>query len=456
MNQEQPLILVCDDDTEVLQSLHLSLRSSFQVHTASTVAKAKQLAQENEYDAAIIDLNYEGQELDGVHLLDFLGKHTPGTFLIVLSGDSSVKRVIEAMRRKLFEFIQKDGEYFDRLLNTLQRATQLKQVKRDQAIQKYLTQSPKVKDVLAQAERILSSASDAPILILGETGSGKEFLAQHIALNLKKKVIVSNMGAIPKDMAESILFGHEQGAFTGATSNKIGLIEAAHGGFLFLDEIGECSPPIQTKFLRVLQEKEVQPVGSTKVKKVNVRFIAATHRDLSLMVEQGLFRLDLLQRLNTFILTLPPLRERPEDVIFYSNMFLDELKDDDVRYTITPDGEAELLRYQWPGNIRELRSVIERIVVLSNRTVIDQRAVSEAIQIAQSKSESKVNRIEVAEDNAKREELIKALHECKGNKRHTAHRLGVSEATVYRWVNEYGLQRSFNHRAFKKTEVSAS
>jgi transcriptional regulator with GAF, ATPase, and Fis domain len=139
-------------------------------------------------------------------------------------------------------------------------------------------------------------------LILGETGTGKEFLAQHIALNLKMKAVTANMGCIPKEMAESILFGHERGAFTGAVSNKAGLIETAHNGLFFLDEIGECSASVQAKLLRVIQEKEVQALGSNKTKKINVRFIAATNRDLNKQVADGTFRLDLLQRLNTFVL----------------------------------------------------------------------------------------------------------------------------------------------------------
>ncbi|MEK7530214.1 MAG: sigma-54 dependent transcriptional regulator [Patescibacteria group bacterium] len=438
---ERPLILICDDDAEFLKSLQLSLRSNFEIHAANTVVQAKALAGRYEYDAAIIDLNFEGQELDGIHLLDHMGKRSPGTFLIVLSGDKSVRRVVEAMRRKLFEFVHKEGDFFYQLHSSLTRATQLKRAKAAQAAQRYLTESPQVKEILKTAERILASSMDAPILIVGETGSCKEFLTQHIAHALKMRLVAANMGGIPKDMAESILFGHERGAFTGAVANKMGMIESAHDGIFFLDEIGECTPAVQAKLLRVLQEKEVHPLGAIRPRKIKVRFIAATNRELEQMVSEGTFRLDLLQRLNTFVLRLPPLRARPEDILFYANLFLEECGDADVCYTITPEGAKTLLAHPWPGNTRELKSVIQRIVVLSNKRIIDANTVLEAIGLGKDPSANSVghSKVAVLEDNFRRGELIKALKDSGGNKRMTAKGLGVSEATVYRWVKDFGI-----------------
>lgn len=450
----KPLILICDDDSEILQTLHLSLRSSFEIKTANCVLKAKKLADENDFDAAIIDLNFEGQEFDGIHLLDFMSKKFPGTFLIVLSGDSTIKRVIEATRRKLFEFIVKDGNYFDALLLTLTRATQLRIANREQAQKRFLTQSSEVKAILQKVDVILRSNSEAPILILGETGTGKEFLAQHIAMNLKMNAVTANMGSIPKEMAESILFGHERGAFTGAIANKTGLIETAHNGLFFLDEIGDCSSDIQTKLLRVIDQKEIQAVGSNKTKKINVRFIAATHRDLEKQIQDGTFRLDLLQRLNTFTLRLPPLRERPEDILFYVNLFVEELTENGTRFTITPDGEQELLSHRWPGNVRELRNVIERIIVLSPILKIDKETVAEAIQLGKSPSEVQISKVGVVKSNARRDELVKALTEYSGDKSKAAINLGVSKATLYRWMKEFDLTKILSVEAFKKSGVT--
>ena len=450
----KPKVLICDDDAEILQTLHLSLRSSFEVVTANSVEMAKKLVAELDFDAAVIDLNFEGQEYDGIHLLDFMNKESAGTFLIVLSGDTSTKRIVDATRRKHFQFIVKDEDYFESLINSLKNATQLSFANKQQAQIKYRTQSETVKNVLRQVDTILRSNSEAPILILGETGTGKEFLAQHIALNLKMKAVTANMGCIPKEMAESILFGHERGAFTGAVANKAGLLETAHNGLFFLDEIGECSSSVQTKLLRVIQEKEVQALGSNKIKKINVRFIAATNRDLNKLVDEGTFRLDLLQRLNTFVLKLPALRERPEDIIFYANLFIDELTQEGDRFFLTPDGENELLAHRWQGNIRELRNVIERIIVLSSKTTIDRATVLEAIGYGQSSHDINLKRVEVVETNARKEEVIKTLNEFNGNKRKAAVSLGISEATLYRWLKEFNLSKTLSAQAFRDKSES--
>lgn len=448
MNQK-PFILICDDDSEMLRSLSLSLRFNYEVVTANSVSRAKEFAGKYDFDAAVVDLNFEGQEYDGVHLIDFLSKQTPATFLIVLSGDSSTKRVVEAMRRNLFEFVVKDENYFERLVKSLKESTQMRMVKKASAVEKYLTQSKAVKEVLEKVELIIRSKTKASILIRGESGTGKEFLAQHVALNLNQRAITANMGCIPKDMAESILFGHERGAFTGAITSKTGLIETAHNNIFFLDEVGECPPSVQTKLLRVLQEGEIQPLGSNKTKNVDVRFIAATHRNLEELVEEGTFRFDLLQRLNTFVLRLPALRERPEDILFYANLFVNELAQDGQRFSITPEGELELLNYSWPGNIRELRNVIERIIVLSSKTLIDREVVCEAIQLGKSPSEVKVTPAQIVKSNARRDELIKALTESNGNKRLAAMSLGIGEATIYRWLKEFNLSTVLSSHSLK-------
>lgn len=446
----KPKVLICDDDSEILQTLHLTLRSSFDVVTANSVEKAKKYVCEDNYDAAVIDLNFEGQEHDGIDLLDFMNKESAGTFLIVLSGDTSTRRIVEATRRKHFQFIVKEDGCYDILTKALRNATQLSVANRQKAQEKYLTQSPAVKQVLKTVESILRSSSQSSILIQGETGTGKEFLAQHISLNLKMKAVTANMGCIPRDMAESILFGHERGSFTGAVANQTGLIETAHNGIFFLDEIGECSSSVQAKLLRVLQEKEVQLLGSNKAKKINVRFIAATHRDLKKLVHEGAFREDLYNRLNTFILTLPPLRERPEDIIFYANLFIEQLAHGGDSFFLTPDGENELLAHRWSGNIRELRNVIERIIVLSNRTAIDKAAVIDAIGCGHSSTELMLTRAEVVETNARKEEVIKTLNEFNGNKRKAAVSLGISEATLYRWLKEFKLSKTLSAQAFRE------
>lgn len=452
----KPTILICDDDSEILQTLSLSLRSVYDVTTVNTVEKAKRLCDIEKFDIAIVDLNFEGQENDGIHLLDFLNKTTPSTYLVVLSGDTKTKRIIEATRRRLFEFIVKDATYFKNLTLCLNKVQQLILARKEKSNKKYLTKSSVIEETLLKIDAVLRSNSNSPILILGETGTGKECLAQHIAENLGIKSVTANMGSIPTETAESVLFGHERGAFTGAITNKTGLIEAAHNGIFFLDEIGECSSAVQTKLLRAIQEKEVQPLGANKAKKINVRFIAATHRDLNKQVNEGSFRLDLLQRLNTFVFKLPALRERPEDILFYARIFIEELSENGTNFSFTEDGEKELLAYGWPGNIRELRNVIERIVVLSPKLSIDKNIVVEAIEVGRLSQSTFITKAEVVATNAKKDELIKTLNEFKGNKRQSAISLGVSEATLYRWIKEFNLTDKLNQTVFKsKGEIIA-
>lgn len=447
----KPKILVCDDDSEMLKSLSLSLRSSYEVVTANSVSRAKVLVAETEFDAAVVDLNFEGQELDGIHLIDFFSKRSPSTYLVVLSGDNSTKRIVEATRRSLFEFVVKDELYFEKLIVSLRNATQLSLARRESAYSKFQTQSKEILTTISKIEAIVRSNSTSPILIQGESGTGKEFLFKYISHALKMKSIAVNMSNIPKDTAESILFGHERGAFTGALSNKTGLIETAHNGLLFLDEIGECSQAVQAKLLRVIQEREIQPLGSTKTKKVDVRFIAATHCNLEERVRAGTFRLDLLQRLNTFVLRLPSLRERPEDISFYANLFVSESADEKRRFSITADGEQELLRYTWPGNVRELKNVIERITVLSSKFSIDSQIVRDAIELGRAPMERKALPIQTVELNARKEEVVKALSASRGNKRIAALNLGVSEATLYRWLKDFNIAKSLSVESYKNS-----
>ncbi|MDZ4660143.1 MAG: sigma-54 dependent transcriptional regulator [Pseudomonadota bacterium] len=441
----KPSILICDDDPEMLQSLELSFKHQYNVFTADTVKRGQSLVGQFRTDVAIIDLNFEGQEKDGIALIDYLSCNFPQIYLIVLSGDKSVRRVIEATRRRLFDLILKEEDFFEKLSIAIKRVCQIKAANDENAVRKYLTDSKQVKLVLQQADRILKSKSDASILILGDTGTGKEFLAQHIAMKLKKKIVAANMASIPKETAESELFGHEKGAFTGAVSNKIGLFEQANDGIFFLDELGECSLPLQAKLLRVLQEKEVQPLGSTRPRKIKVRFIAATNCDLGRMVSEGSFRLDLLQRLNTFVFTLPSLRERPEDIVFYANLFLEEFSCMVERFTLAADGVKALLSHSWPGNIRELRNVIQRIVILSDRRVIDGQSVIAAVNLGANSSlgapQAPVvfSRMHVLNETIKKEELEKALAEFAGNRRLVAQSLGVSDRTIYRWIRDFDI-----------------
>ena len=223
------------------------------------------------------------------------------------------------------------------------------------------------------------------------------------------------------------------------------MVESANNGLFFLDEVGDCTLDIQAKLLRVLQEKEVMPLGANRARSIKVNFIAATHKNLNEMALAGDFREDLLQRLNTFVLRIPPLRERPEDIIFYANLYLEECGDEGVHYTISNDGIEVLLSYNWPGNIRELKSVIQRFVVLSNRTILNAEAARSAIGIGElAPQKSGATIIEVKENKIKKDELVKAIISFDGNKQEAAKSLGVNVRTIQRWVTKFDLNNTLS------------
>ncbi|HXH75388.1 MAG TPA: sigma-54 dependent transcriptional regulator [Bacteriovoracaceae bacterium] len=434
-----PRVLICDDDRYILLSLKLALRPFYHVFEADNVPSAQALISTIDFDVAVIDLNFVGQELDGIFLMDYFAKRSPDTIQVILSGDTDVTRAVKAANRRPFQFIHKSNDNKDELLSTISRAVNLKKAKEAEAINKYLSNSPKVKDVLMVAKKIMEKDKSASILITGESGSGKEQLVKHICESMGKKVVAANMASIPKETAESTLFGHVKGAFTGATNDKIGLLEVADKKVFFLDEIGECSPDVQAKLLRAVQEKEIQPMGSNFVRKINPQFIAATHRDLNKMVEDGTFRLDLLQRLNTFVLRIPPLRERPEDIILYADMFLSDEQTQESRFSISSDGQDALLAYNWPGNIRELRNVIKRFATLSNSLILNSDEVNIAISMG---NETQAIPLAVAVDletDKKRAKVINALSSYHGNKTKAAESLGISVRTLHRWFFDLGL-----------------
>ena len=340
--------------------------------------------------------------------------------------------------------VTKDGDHEDILRVAIRKGLEKRKefdLKKSNSCE-FKTKSFRIIRMFKDIDKLLSSGSHAPILINGESGTGKEYVAKYISNFLDKGLIAVNMASIPKETAESELFGHVRGAFTGAMTNKTGLLEQAHNAVFFLDEIGDCSLDIQAKLLRVIQEKEIMPVGSTVSKKINVRFIAATHKNLNDLVVSGQFRLDLQQRLNTFIFRLPALRERPEDIEFYATMFVNELTGNSY-YRIEPSAFSILKKYHWPGNVRELRNVIERAVIYTNRRTIDDVVIYKSLDIPLNQKVGET-KLKLNYEKLKREELISAIIEImestNGNKTEAAKILGVDFSTLYRWMKKYDLE----------------
>ncbi|MBI2712572.1 MAG: sigma-54-dependent Fis family transcriptional regulator, partial [Bdellovibrio sp.] len=274
-----PRILVVDDDHVILRTLSLSLKGAYDIKTAPSVSTAKAVLQNNAIDLIILDLNFEAQTEDGIALMDWMAKQSPGLPIVVYSNDSKTKRVIDATRRNPVNVIVKFEKDTDADLKTAIE-TGLVQRKLNVAQKtmgfQFLTASPTMQKILDDVNKVAARGMSPSILITGESGTGKEILAKHCAARFQKRMISANMAAIPKEMAESELFGHCRGAFTGAYADKVGLIEQAHNGIFFLDELGDCPSSLQAKLLRVVQSGEIRRVGDNREKKVSVQFLSAT------------------------------------------------------------------------------------------------------------------------------------------------------------------------------------
>ncbi len=373
-------ILIADDDPDILSGLKERLEwSGYQTMTAKTGAEALAAVQQEHPSLVLLDL--ELPIMSGIEVLErirnvniSLGQESPP--VIMLTAFGTINRAVEAMKLGATDFLTKpfDLNHLECLVRTvLDRQALAKEVTqlRSQVESRYATivaESQKMKDVVTFAKRV--APSDAAVLILGETGTGKELLARAIhrwSGRADRCFMPVNCAAIPEHLLENELFGHERGAFTGAQHMQEGKIEAADGGTVFLDEIGDMPVALQSRILRVLQDKEFHRVGGTRQIHVDVRFVAATNKNLVQAVKQGAFREDLYYRLNVLPVTLPPLRDRQEDIL---SLAAHVIAREGGRYGIeskrlTLDAEEALCRYQWPGNIRELENVVARAVILS-------------------------------------------------------------------------------------------
>ncbi|MGK5083090.1 sigma-54 dependent transcriptional regulator [Bdellovibrionota bacterium FG-1] len=437
--QNRPKILLIDDDLDLLRNAQILLRDAYDVLTASSVNAGKATARNNPIDVVVVDLNFEGQENDGLDFMDWAFHEKPELSIVVLSGDRTTKRVVEAMRRPLVDFITKSNDYERDLRVAINKGFDLKQRRtKESGAFTFQTRSPQVKRVLDTVERIARSGVSCTILITGETGAGKEVLAKHYASRMKKKMVTANMATIPRDTAESQLFGHARGSFTGAHADQLGLIAQAHNGIFFLDELGECSLPVQAKLLRAIQEKEIQPLGSKRSMKVDVQFVAATNRDLDEMVKGNDFRLDLLQRINAVTVHLPPLRERPEDIEYYTTTFLSDLCGDQP-FAVRASGIDALLAHSWRGNTRELQNVIQKIVILSNKRELDGDTVREALSGIGTPATSAEASPLISRYQQIRTEILTALEKTHGNRTTAAKSLSMHPTTLFRWIKKLGI-----------------
>ena len=440
-------LLICDDDALILQTLSFRLKPLFDVTVSNTIEHAEELIDSMKFDLAILDINFEGQEKTGAYLQDKINRRSPSTAIVLHSGDSNITRISEAKDRKHLALVVKGVDSFSDLLKTLNRLSQSIKNEKLAIKGKMLTYSPKMQEVINQIDTIIEKNNKEPILILGESGVGKEHLVKYIAKKCGiKNPVCENMASIPETLAESKLFGHKKGAFTGAIDNSTGLFEQAHGGILFMDEMGEAISSIQAKILRVLQEKEIIRVGENTARKIDVRFIAGTHCDLEKMILDGKFREDLYYRLNSFIIKIPPLRERKEDIMFLATQFLDELNDENEKnevYRFSVDAEEAFLNYSWPGNIRELYSFVKTInVTMPSKYLITKDDINGLLENKSAlKKESKIAQKETKKSKKRlsAETILNAFEQYARNKTLTAKALGIDRATVHRTLERTGL-----------------
>jgi DNA-binding NtrC family response regulator len=456
-----PKILIADDQPDVLAALRLLLKGErFDIEAASSPAGVMSLLESHEFDVVLIDLNYARDTTSGSEGLDLLNKiqaKDAALPVVVMTAWGSVDLAVEAMRRGARDFIQKPWENA-RLIAVLRTqvelATALRRGERLEAenialrdtaaeptgtAPRVIAESPAMKNVLQIVERIASA--DANVLITGENGTGKEVIARALhkqSPRAGKPLVSVNAGALAEGVFESELFGHVRGAFTDAKTDRVGRFELADGGTLFLDEIANVPLNLQAKLLRVLETGEYERVGSSKTRKVNVRVLSATNANLSNEVAQGRFRQDLLFRLNTVEIHLPPLRDRREDIQPLAEYFLLLHREHYRRELEGFSDEAieALRRHGWPGNVRELDHVVERAVLMTNGKVVT--AADLGLQPASAESFT-LHLEEMGLEEVERLLIKKALARFEGNANRAAEALGLSRSALYRRLQKYGL-----------------
>ncbi len=446
-------ILLVEDDTNSRKGLTQFLQGlEFDVITATNGKEAYELFRKESPDLVISDIRMP--DMDGVTLLETIKAGSPSAKVILLTAYGSVEDAVKAMKKGAFYYLTKpvNLEELEFLVKKAFSSHQLeeenKELRQELFKERYdqgnlIAQSQKMKELLKTVDKI--AASHASVLIEGESGTGKELIARRIhelSPRSQQPFVAVHCAALTETLLSSELFGHEKGSFTGATERKKGRFERAHGGSLFLDEIGEISRETQVKLLRVLQEGELERVGGTKTIKVDVRLIAATNKTLLDEVKQQRFREDLYYRINVIYLKVPPLRERKEDIPPLVENFIRQCSALNAKKItgIEPDALKSLMSYDWPGNIRELKNVVERMIVLSSGDKLTLEHVPDEFKQDRAAPASQGflaggNRI----TDLEKELIQKVLQESGGNKSLAAGQLGISRRTLYRKLDEYKI-----------------
>lgn len=455
MNEDLRIRLLIVDDEQSIRKLCMTVGEALGFVCMEAGSGESALALLEEQPAHIILTDMVMPNMSGLEFLERVKKMLPRAEIAVMTGHGSVETAVQAMKLGAYDYIGKPFSPLEELRLFLRRmAEKIRLVEENQFLRERVDTetelhgivgaSAKIQDVLRMISRLKDTRT--PVLITGESGTGKELVARaiHFRGSLANRPFVAvDCGSLVPTLIESELFGYEKGAFTGAVKAKTGLFQSANAGTIFLDEIGELPPEMQAKLLRVLQEKEVRPVGSNQKTKVDVRVIAATNRDLEAEYRNGTFRKDLYFRLNVVTVHLPSLRERRSDIPMLVHWFLDRYaKEDSIQ--VTTGAMKSLLQYDWPGNVRELENCIERAVALGDRRIIDISDLPPAIASASPTldlgGESSSSGLSTTDlEDIERATIQRVFEQVKGDKALAGKMLGISRATLYRKLKRYNI-----------------
>ena len=444
-------ILIVDDENNVTRLLEKFLKKEgYNALTASSGEEALKVIDSQQVDIVITDIKMP--KMSGIELLSKIKDIDPTIKVILITAFATLETAVKALKMGALDYITKPFDLGDVLLSIERIAAILEKNDYSEtfkqeysSIENYLS-SKSIK--MQNAIELMKQVSDTKttVMIYGETGTGKEMAAQivhDLSSRRDKPFIKVNCAAIPENLLESELFGYEKGAFTGAVNSKPGRFELADSGTILLDEVGDITPLMQVKLLRAIQEREFERLGGTKTIKIDVRIIAATNKNLETLVKEGSFRQDLYYRLSVVPITLPPLRERKEDINQLIEYFLENSSNISSKHikNITKEALLYLKRYNWPGNIRELENVIERCVVITSGNKIDVENLPDYIlKFDESVNNLNSEDLSAVMDNAEKNIIVKALRECRGNRTKASEVLGISRRSLHRKIIKYNIE----------------
>lgn len=438
-------VLIVDDEEDMLETCKMILEPyGFKIYTAVSPVQALEYIKSKNIDVVVTDLRMP--EMDGLELISQIKEVSPRTEILVFTAYASIETAVESIKLGAFNYIQKPFSK-EQFIELIKKAMETKKIYEEYnklrdsfkatVFDRFIYSSNVMEDIVNTAKKI--ATSDINVFITGETGTGKEMIAKFIHKKSRRKnekFVVVDMNTVNETLAESELFGYRKGAFTGAGQDRAGLMESANKGTLFIDEIGDINKRLQSKLLRVIEEKKVRRLGSNEEIFIDVRIISATNRDVYTMTKKGEFRKDLYYRLNTVHIHIPPLRERKDDIITLANFFMEGLEKIYRKgiEKISKPAMNKLLNYNWPGNVRELKNVIERAVILSNNDVINEEDIifdEQEPSLSLGDEAHTLGRKQFLK-NIDKQYLLKIIKKHNGNISAAAQEAGVHRSTIYR------------------------